>query len=541
MAAEATHSAASTAVRLDAGRLLVDGRRFTVLGAELHNSSSSTEAAIRTSFARAAALGANTVLAPVAWDLFEPAEGAFDYRLLDAMLARARELDLRLIVLWFGSWKNGMSTYAPPWIKLDTSRFARAEVTGRGRIEHLTPFDDETRAADARAFAALMAHLREADPQRTTLMVQVENECGLLGDARDRSAAADAVWNRAVPSAVIDAVAAAPAMPVHREWAIRGRRTEGTWAEVFGESAESEEAFMACAYADYLDHVAAAGRAEHDVPLFVNAWLDVAHGADELAAQMSGGDAPGQYPSGGPVIRVAPLWRRLAPTIDFLAPDIYLGDFRAICDDFRAASDVLFIPEMRRSREGLAQMTLAIAELGAIGVSPFGIDSLAVDDPLWAHLADGYGQLRAAAESYARYPQSRSIGFVLDAEQPALEIELSGYRLRIDSAPGGASPASLYPVYGFVIEELPGQVLVAGRGFMLVFTRSDEHPTGILSADEISGADGRTVTRRLNGDEVFSGKFAIFPGLEAARDAPAQAISLAADMTGIVRYTFYRY
>src|SRR4051794_37385970 len=101
----------------------VDGAPFPVVGAEVHNSSSSTESAIAESFRAVRELGANTVLAPVAWDLLEPAEGVFNFTLLDAMIVTAEELGLRLIPLWFGSWKNAVSTYAPAWVKADSVRF----------------------------------------------------------------------------------------------------------------------------------------------------------------------------------------------------------------------------------------------------------------------------------------------------------------------------------------------------------------------------------------------------------------------------------
>lgn len=516
--------------------LFVDGERFTLLGAELHNSSSSTLRAIRKSFARVAKLGANTVLSPVAWDLFEPHEGIFDFELVDAMVEEARRHDLRLILLWFGSWKNGMSSYAPGWVKQNPGRFPRAELASKGRIEHLSPFGVESREADARAFGTLMAHLRQIDEPRTVLMVQVENEVGLLGDSRDRSELADRAWNLPVPDSVIDAVRSSPNSAAYQSWKSLGQLSEGTWGQVFGTSPEGEEAFMAYAYASYVEHVAAVGRVEYDIPLFVNAWLDDTQAA---AGAMAGGQQPGEYPSGGPLVRVGEIWKVAAPSIDFLAPDIYSGDFQGICEGYIATTGRLFIPEMQRSSTGVAQMLLAVGELGALGVSPFGVDSLTPSDPEWEVLADGYNLLRAAAQSLRCYPNAVCRGFVLSPENSSVELEFSNFTIKIDSDPMGTTPPSAYPAYGLAIEEEPGRVLIAGRGFTAVFGDSTGMRAGILSAEEISADDGHTVNRRFNGDETFSGRLALFPGL--AGTSANMPIPISSERTGIVRYTFYRY
>lgn len=521
--------------------LFVDGERFTLLGAELHNSSSSTLRAIRKSFARVAKLGANTVLSPVAWDLFEPHEGIFDFELVDAMVEEARRHDLRLILLWFGSWKNGMSSYAPGWVKQNPGRFPRAELASKGRIEHLSPFGVESREADARAFGTLMAHLRQIDEPRTVLMVQVENEVGLLGDSRDRSELADRAWNLPVPDSVIDAVRSSPNSAAYQSWKGLGQLSEGTWGQVFGTSPEGEEAFMAYAYASYVEHVAAVGRVEYDIPLFVNAWLDdtQATAGTPSAGAMAGGQQPGEYPSGGPLVRVGEIWKVAAPSIDFLAPDIYSGDFQGICEGYIATTGRLFIPEMQRSSTGVAQMLLAVGELGALGVSPFGVDSLTPSDPEWEVLADGYNLLRAAAQSLRCYPNAVCRGFVLSPDNSSVELEFSNFTIKIDSDPMGTTPPSAYPAYGLAIEEEPGRVLIAGRGFTAVFGDSTGMRAGILSAEEISADDGHTVNRRFNGDETFSGRLALFPGL--AGTSANMPIPISSERTGIVRYTFYRY
>ncbi len=181
-------------------QLVVDGAPFLVLGGELHNSSSSDLPYLQPAWERLVALGLNTVLAAVSWELVEPEEGRFDWTMVDGLIVEARRHGLRLILLWFGSWKNGQSTYVPLWVKRDYRRFPRARRRDGRAVEVLSTFSDANRQADARAFGALLRHLREVDgADHTVIMVQVENEVGLLGDSRDRSGDAEAAFAAPVP------------------------------------------------------------------------------------------------------------------------------------------------------------------------------------------------------------------------------------------------------------------------------------------------------------------------------------------------------
>src|SRR5215207_7340449 len=171
-----------------ATQLIVDGCPFLVIGGELRNSSSSSIEYMQPIWQRMRDLNINTVLTPVSWELIEPTEGQFDFKLVDDLLRDARSHDLRLILLWFGSWKNGMSSYPPVWVKQDIGRFPRAQFRSGETIEVLSTVAEANWQADARAFAALMQHLTEVDSsEHTVIMVQVENEVGVLGDTRDYS------------------------------------------------------------------------------------------------------------------------------------------------------------------------------------------------------------------------------------------------------------------------------------------------------------------------------------------------------------------
>ncbi len=490
--------------------LRTDDGPFIVLGAEVHNSSSSSLPAITESFATVHRLGANTVLAPVAWDLFEPEEGRFDTTLIDAMIETATDLGLRLVPLWFGAWKNAVSTYAPGWVKTDQQRFPRALSKDGARLDHLTPFCDATRDADGRAFAALMRRITEKDRDGTVLMVQIENEIGLLGATRDYSDLAEAAFAGLVPDAVVTAVQGEPGTPVHLAWMDMGRLSSGTWTDVFGDHAVAHEAFMAAAYAAYVQEVAAAGREETDLPYFVNAWLDADSVLDGPVA-LAGGKEPGEYPSGGPVARVAGIWEALAPQLDLLAPDMYVADADPVFTAFAGRRNRLFIPELRADAVGIGQMFAALGSYRAIGVSPFGIDSLDPDDPSSAQVVDTYGLLAIAAELLRRDPAARTMGFMLDDEHPDVVISFPSAELRINTRSPWIPAQPVYPAYGIAIEDGDG-VFVIGRGFWVTVEPSDTGTPSLLSADEYSLIDRElVVTRRLNGDETAAGSLVPFP------------------------------
>jgi beta-galactosidase GanA len=183
-----------------ATQLIVDGRPFLILGGELHNSSSSSLEYMQVIWPRLAAMHVNVALTPVSWELIEPQEGKFDFALVDGLIQQARRNDLHIVFLWFGSWKNGVSTYVPAWVKTDYARFPRARDEAGRPLEVLSTFSAASRDADAHAFAALMRHIREVDGQNhTVLMMQVENEVGVLGESRDRSPVANEAFAKPVP------------------------------------------------------------------------------------------------------------------------------------------------------------------------------------------------------------------------------------------------------------------------------------------------------------------------------------------------------
>lgn len=366
-------------------QLIVDGKPWTALAGEVHNSTASSSVYMAKVWDRLATLNLNTVITPAYWELIEPEEGRFDFALVDAQLREARQRNMRIVLLWFGTLKNARSSYAPIWVRADQKRFPRAAIRpstlpfAKGDPA-LSVFGENVVDADARAFSALMDHLAKVDPQHTVIAVQVENETGLLGDSRDRSPIAQAAWNTVVPADLLTYLARnrdrlTPSTKAL--WSKNGYRKSGTWAEVFGTSWEAEELFMAWGTSRLVGRVAAAGKARLDLPMYANAWV----------GPQKPSDIAGSYPSGGPVPRVFDIWQAGAPRLDWLSPDIYVDDFSKWVGSYAYSGNMLFVPE---ARFVVGNLFLALGKYNATGFSPFGIETGVPGN----QIAEAYGLLR---------------------------------------------------------------------------------------------------------------------------------------------------
>lgn len=508
-------------------RLEHNGDPALLVGGQVHNSSSSSVGAIERSFAHAAAMGANTVLAPVSWGQVEPEEGAFDFALVDAMLGAAREHELRLVPLWFGAFKNAASTYAPRWVRADRDRFPRVRIEPKGLQAFtyegampkpvLSVFGEELLDADERAFARFIRHLREADPQDTVAMVQVENEVGLLSDSRDRSDAAERAWNGPVPGELLRYLAGEESRgtTVRAVWESRGSKGVGSWADVFGGDWQGDEVFMAWGFARYAERLAAAGRAVKDLPHYANAWLGPQPGQSEA----------GQYPSGGPGSRVLDIWRLAAPSLELIGPDIYVADAEAPMREYANDSQPLFVPECRMSAPELVR---AVGAFGAVGWSAFGVDDGNPD----GQIAQTLRFIRALETDIIEAGVRGELrGIVLDAGVAEATVSVSGLSVvardsrrllarmlldagvRIPEAPlalpdetfeGAMMPTPADPRPFALLFRSGDTVTAVGRGVSLDVAEEADGRGAIEidRADELL-VDGRTCApgRELNGDE----------------------------------------
>ena len=493
-------------------QMIVDGRPYLMLAGELHNSSASSTAYMQPVWRKLAALNLNTVIGTVSWELLEPEEGHFDFTLVDDQIQEARRHEMRLVLIWFGTWKNTSSSYVPLWVKKDPKRFPLAGTKGGGTpgfmgmsMDALSAFSEATLQADAKAFRALMRHIREVDPEHTVVMMQVENETGLLGDSRDHSALAEAAWSKPVPTELLRYLEAhkAELLPeVKRVWTAHGSRTSGVWAEVFGTDAYADEIFMAWHIGQYVGKVTAAGKAELAIPMYVNAWL----------GPQPRQDLPGQYPSGGPVSGMIDVWRAAAPAIDLYAADIYVEDFQGVCASYARSGNPLFIPEARAS---LPNLFWAIGKHAALGYSPFGIDDLDGTNPL----GDAYAVLAGIQPLLAKYQPEGKVTAIEEGSERETNISFAGFTMKVrfaglrqyfSTAPEKSSERG----YALLISTAPDEIVIVGSRvvFMLDREAAGSKSARIGSIDEGRFEQGLWVPgRRLNGDENFSGNLVALP------------------------------
>jgi hypothetical protein len=394
---------------------------------------------------------------------------------------------------------------------------------------------EETCEADQRAFSALMRHLRQIDGERhTVIMVQVENETGLLGDSRDGCAAAEQVFHAPVPSDLLDFLNSPAWDSCHKDlrsnlevYRSSSFHHGGSWPETFGSSKQTDELFMAYHYSKYLQRVASAGKEEYALPFYTNVWMNyVSDDADnDFPTVVGGGGAPGDYPSGGAVSNVFDIWMHFAPSLDFISPDVYLNDYGSTCAKYRHRDQPLFIPEQRRDEYGARRIWTAYASHQALGVSPFGIDTLTPETSAFTRHYGLLSQVSKLVLDAQRRPGS-SAGFYFDEHVPGAvdpprmftfgQFKVSIERSFVFGVPG--------PGAGMIIhlggDGKRAKFLLIGWGFQAVFKSMSKssHFTGILSFKEkkvVDRATGKLETlRTLGGDETRSGAFCIMPNEE---------------------------
>ena len=445
-----------------ATQLIVDGKPFLAVTGEMGNNTATSLENMQAVWPRLVSGNLNSVLAGVSWAQVEPIEGKYEFAVVDSLIKEARKNNLKLVFLWFASWKNGTSSYPPVWVKQDYKRFPRIEVKGGRHIELLSTFGDASRDADARAFRALMAHLKLVDGQQhTVLMIQVENEVGVLRDSRDRSPAANKAFAGPVPKELMDYLQKHKdtlAPELREVMAAQGDKTSGTWEEVFGPGKPDsvdmpiqtssppmsreehdtawrqlhwpvDEIFMAWNYARYVNKVVAEGKAEYPIPMYVNGWLQQPNMA-----------WPGTYPSGGPLPQVHDIWRAGAPAIDILAPDLYLQYFDEVCARFTRNGNPLFIPETSANPVNVIN---AFVKWNAIGYSPFGIErSVGADTPL----AATYKLITSLAPVIAaQQGKDRMAAVSLNQGDPPQKLSLGDYTLNLTAMGRGRIPIAPEP------------------------------------------------------------------------------------------------
>jgi beta-galactosidase GanA len=505
-------------------RLIVNNKPFLILGGELHNSSTSGTAYMRPIWKRMAQKNLNTVIAPVYWELLEPEEGKFDFTLVDSMITGARNQNLHLVILWFGSWKNGYSMYVPGWVKNNQEKYPRAKNKNGESFQMLSAFGEASMNADAKAFRMLMRHVKEIDAKyQTVITVQIENEMGLFSTDRDYCDLANKAFNTSVPEDLLKYmnVNKGKLQPeIDSIWKANGYKTSGNWEEMFGKSiidkknwkvlsSLTEELFTVYHYAGYIEKIASAGKAEYPIPMYVNAWIK---------QPGMGGGYPGKYPSGGPIPHTLDVWRAAAPSVDFIAPDIYVPVKESMytMEQYRRSSNPLFIPEYRHGEEAALLAFWAYGRYDALCFSPFAIDDWSPDnDPI----TKSYAVLAQVQDLILQHQGKGTMtGIYVDSTRRIQEFDLGGYGIKVQLA--GTSIAEIagftgrskkaQAAGGMIFNIGPEEFIVVGKDFMLSFNplKPDKNKPliDVEYLDEGTFINGSWVTtRRLNGDEGTGG------------------------------------
>ena len=488
-AAESTNLTPHIEIHGDAAQLFVDGNPYLVLGGELRNSSSSSLDYLNQTVwpSLDQMTGLNTVLAAVTWEQIEPEQGRFDFSTVDGLIQQARDHGVHLALLWFGSWKNGNSDYAPGWVKSNETTYPLVQAPDGQHLAILSPLSTANRDADAAAFAALMAHVNQVDAaQSTVIMIQLENEMGVLGSTRDNSALGNQLWAQNVPTelmAYLTAHKGSLREPVETAWASTGYRASGTWEQVFGDSPTAGEVFMAWYYASFTNTVASAGKAAYNIPMYVNAWI--VQPTDLVA---------GDYPSGGPQERMFDVWQVAAPNVDIFAPDIYLTNFMDVLSSYSLLPNkALFVPESGAGSTGAANAFGAIG-LGTIGYSPFGVESATTTAP--GPFASAYQALSAMSPLILQGQRDGSMKAVsLRGDATSADLVFGDIVVHIDER--------AEPGYALVVQTGPTDFVVAGASVYVTFQHASQSNVGLCTVQEGTFDQGVWEPGRwLNGDDV---------------------------------------
>lgn len=468
-----------------AKQLIVDNCPYLILGGELGNSSASSPYDIDRIFPKLKRTGLNTVLVPAYWDLIEAEEGTFDFSLVDHAITQARANDLRIVFLWFGAWKNSMSCYAPLWFKQDYKKYPRVRTQTGKPLEIASPFSDNVFQADSKAFKAFMRHLSETDGDKhTVIMVQVENEIGMLESARDHSEEANRLFQSAIPEELADYLVKNK-KTLHpwlaEKWQKAGGKTEGNWQKVFGTDLYTDEIFMAWHYATYVERMIQCGREAYNLPMYVN------------AAMNSRGRKPGEYPSAGPLAHLIDIWHCAAPGIDLLAPDLYDKGFTGWTAQYKLHNNPLFIPEIRLEPNDGVRAFYVFGEHDGIGFSPFSIED-APDRPSY-QLTQSYLKLKELMPLITRYQgQGAMKGLLFDQTEKERTLAWDNtllickhfFTLPWDSR---ATDGSVWPEGGgLVIRMAENEYLIAGSGIVVEFKSKEE--AALSTAQAKLGEDG---------------------------------------------------
>lgn len=465
-------------------QLMVNNEPFLMIAGEVHNSSASTIEYMKPLFPKLKAMNLNSVFVTLAWEQFEPEEGVYNYTLVDAIIENAKNNNLKVCLLWFASWKNGESSYAPLWVKKDTKRFFRVKTKEGKEIETLSPFCEATKKADAKAFTQLMKHIKLYDKDQTVILMQPQNEVGMFQDIDYNSKVLE-LYEQAVPGQLMTYLKNNKShleSYVKDAWMQSNFKAKGTWKEVFGDTPESKAFFTTWQYATYINFIAKSGREQYNLPMMVNAWI-----------VQKPEDLPGVYPNGGPVSRVLDIWKAAAPDIDIQSPDIYLPNFKEIVARYHRDDNPLLVPE---SKAEVGRAFYAFGEHDAICFSPFGIED-AADDFVFTKSYELLNEVEHLIKAYQGTGKMKAV--LKEGNEQYKDIYLGDYKIKVMYE----KPEE--PSFGIIIQSGSDEFIVIGMNMTIFFTSEKKDTVGYIGQVFEGGYKNKkwVSTRMMNGDETY--------------------------------------
>lgn len=483
---------------------LINNRPFIMLAAEAHNSACTSRRYMQNVWNKAEKLHCNTVLAPVYWEFMEPKENQFDFHMAEQLITDARAHNLKLVLLWFGSWKNGLSTYAPGWVKTDLNRFPRTQDEHGVKSKILSMFHSDILAVEENAFTAFMKFIKKFDEQeKTVLAIQVENEVGILGAARDFSAYATQEYYKDVPDELLGHIGNTAKNDTNS--------VNRSWSNIFLEDAG--EAFMCWHYAKYINQLAGSGKEQYNLPMFTNVWLKEFE--DEK---------PGFYPCGGPQPDMLEVWKCGAPKLEVLSPDIYTFQFEKVAKQYTRSDNPLLIPETRRDKWAAANLYAAIGTYHTLCYAPFGAESIgenksfmtqimhtdASDKNVSGEMVQNYlsqsyqllGNMMPLITGF--YGTDKMIGFVQNSGYMTKHIKLGKYQIAVEFYHPIQDDNEFMPGAGIMIQYHENEFIFLGYGYRACLETTDAgKQLDFLSLEKGSyDANGEWIKfMDLNGDE----------------------------------------
>ena len=486
-------------------QMVVKGKPFMMLAGEVYNSSASDSTYMASTMTKLKNANFNTVFVPVSWELIEPIEQQYNFSSIDQLISIARRNNLKLVFLWLATWKNGISPYAPIWLMQNTEKYGRVKDSSGKNTQTLSAFCTATLEADKKAYVQVMKHIAKVDAKENTIIaMQVENEVGVFGQTRDYSTQANDTYAKNVPQQLIEYLVKNEAtleIELKTAWKDNGSKTSGSWTEVFGNNDFTGLFFMAWQYGSYVNKIATEGKKILPIPTYVNCWMP----ATPTPNPRPNYTRPGTYPSGGPVIMVADIWKAAAPAIDILSPDIYGNDFDLQAGFFHRKDNPLFIPETKAIA---GRATYAFVNHNAICFSPFGIDNQTDS------MKDEYGILQQLSPLILKYQGSGKMkafyrndndtigGSIKLNKEVMVTVHLTRPYFRRDEE---VYDKGRYPsTYGIIIQTSDSECIVAGKN-IYVSAKSTDANKEVWLRDVWEGnfMNGKWKSNALmNGDEA---------------------------------------